>query len=323
MNIGFAGKFTIHKQKVKMRDGVPVLDKDGNQILIGKPEKVTEFENLITNGGLNRLGTGSAIQYVYLSSDNTEPNVSDSALSGFLGGSNTRVGAGYGSYSIDTTPYFTSINHTYRFAAGIATGNISKIATGWGSPNAVTGLWSVALVKDINGNNTTITKLPEEVLDITYELRTYIPSGDFTGTVTISGVTYNAIVRAARINQAWGGSSSNINPVIGIIDAYFYKNDIRDVKNAPLAGSGEVSPGSFSKDSYIDNSMELGFKLSASISQANFTTGVRSFVVGNNDANQWQVSLSRASDGAAIPKTSEYSLTMPTFKIKWGRYVAP
>lgn len=320
MNIGFAGKFIVHKQKVQMKDGVPVLDKDGNQILIGEPEKVAEFENLITNGGLNRLGTGSAIDFYYLSSDNTEPNVSDTTLSGFLGGSNSSQGSGYGAYSVDTPPYFTSTNQTYRFAAGVATGNISKIGTGWGSANRIDGLWSVALVKDINGNNTTITKLPEEILDITYELRTYIPSADFTGTVAISGVTYNAIVRAANISQTWGGSSNSINPTLDIKSAALYAGDIGDVKNGPVGGGAATVQ--VSKESYINNSMELGFKVSALISQANFTGGVRSFLVRYNAANQWQVSLSRASDGAAIPKTAEYSLTMPILKIKWGRYVA-
>lgn len=321
MNIGFAGKFTIHKQKVQMQDGVPLLDKDGNQVLIGKPEKVAEFENLITNGGLNRLGTGNAIDFCYLSSDNAEPNVSDSTLSGFLGGSKTSAGSGYGAYSVDTPPYFTSINQTYRFAAGVATGNISKIGTGWGNSGSISGLWSVALVKDINGNNATITKLPEEILDITYELRTYIPSEDFTGTVTISGVTYNAIVRAANISQVWGGLSNSINPTLNFNTATMHGVDIGSIKSQPSSASQSASQ--ITKESYVNNSMELGFKVSAVISQANFTGGVRSFLVRYNSANQWQVSLSRASDGAAIPKTSEYSLTMPTLKIKWGRYVAP
>ena len=320
MNIGFAGKFIVHKQKVQMKDGVPVLDKDGNQILIGEPEKVAEFENLITNGGLNKLGTGNAIDFYYLSSDNTEPSVSDTTLSGFLGGARGFIRSGYGAYSIDAPPYFSSINVTRRFEAGFATGNISKIGTGWGSSSEVSGLWSVALVKDINGNNTTITKLPEEILDITYELRTYMPSADFTGAVTISGVTYNAIVRVANIGQTWGSTAGDINPIVNINYATLHEGDISNVQSQPTYG--KQSSAQVTKKSYVNNSMEQSFSISTSIHDANFPGGVRSFLVRYNSANQWQVSLSRASDGAAIPKTAEYSLTMPTLKIKWGRYVA-
>ena len=36
-----------------MKDGIPLLDENGNQVLLGEQEKVAEFENLITNNGLD------------------------------------------------------------------------------------------------------------------------------------------------------------------------------------------------------------------------------------------------------------------------------
>ena len=68
--------------------------------------------------------------------------------------------------------------------------------------NAYSGLFSLALVKDSNGTPITITKLADEVLDVTYTLRIYVPELDVTGVMDISGVAYNYTVRAAQAD-AW------------------------------------------------------------------------------------------------------------------------
>lgn len=317
MNIGFAGKFTIHKQKVQMQDGAPLLDKDGNQILIGDSERVAGFENLITNGGLNRLGTSNPIMVFYLSADNTEPTITDSSLLSLLGGSTSKIAGGTGDSSITVPPYYVSSYQTNRFAAGVATGNISKVATGWGTAARVDGLWSVALIKDSNGNNTVITKLADEILDITYELRVYLPSVDNESTVTISGVTYKVKVRLSDLKSTWSGNS--IAPVVTINSAAMYQENIGAVTSRP---SGNVALVSVNAVPYVDGSFESKYVANATIDKANFITGVRSLSLANSGFNAWQVEFSRVSNGAAIPKTSEYSLTLPPFIVKWGRYVA-
>lgn len=318
MNIGFAGKFIVHKQKVQMRDGVPVLDTNGNQILLGESKKIAEFDNLITDGGLNRLGVdGNPFQYIYLSSDNTEPANSDNALSGFLGGSISSQGSGRGAASINTPPYYVSGYSIIRFAAGIATGNISKIATGWGTATKPTGLWSSALVKDSSGNNTTITKLADEILDITYEVRVYLPSTDFVGTIDVSGVNYNVTARLSFLNASWGAADPN--PNVGLVKAKFYSGDISTIKALPSGTSTTVTVAAMP---YVDSSLEKAFVVTAKIGEANYAGGIKSMLVDNGSANFWQFGFSNAIDGTGIPKTSEYSLTMPPLKIKWGRYVA-
>lgn len=317
MNIGFAGKFTIHKQKVQMRDGVPLLDKDGNQILIGDSERVAGFENLITNGGLNRLGTSNPIMVFYLSADNTEPAITDSSLLSLLGGSTSKITNGTGDSSITVPPYYVSSYQTNRFAAGVATGNISKVATGWGTAARVDGLWSVALIKDISDNNTVITKLADEILDITYELRVYLPSVDNESTVTISGVPYTAKVRLSDLKSTWSGNS--IAPVVTITSAVMFQENIGAVTGRPIGNLASVVA---SATTYVNNSFENKYVVNATIDKANFITGVRSLSLANSSSNAWQVEFSRVSDGSAIPKTSEYSLTMPPFIVKWGRYVA-
>ena len=40
MNLGLAGKYTIYKQKVAMKDGIPLLDENGN---ISKKYSINKF----------------------------------------------------------------------------------------------------------------------------------------------------------------------------------------------------------------------------------------------------------------------------------------
>ena len=49
------------------------------------------------------------------------------------------------------------------------------------------GLFSLALIKDTNGNPTTIVKYEEDTLDITYTLQVNCPTADVVSTVIIGG----------------------------------------------------------------------------------------------------------------------------------------
>lgn len=320
MTIGFAGKFIIHKQKVLMTDGIPVLDSDGSQILIGDSVKVAEFDNLITDGGLNRIGTGNSVaDVIYLSSDNSTPKFSDTTLAGLLGGSNSTLANSIGDSSVDTPPYFVSNRTTKRFLAGVGTGNIAKIGVGWGSVGAISGLWSVALVKDAVGTNTTITKLADEILDVTYEVRTYFPSTDYTGVINISDVPHNVKVRVSLLSESW--ASVGLNPTALLSYVYLYSDGVGTVKGLP---SGSRADASISEKGYIDGSYESRYTIQASVDQANFPDGIKGlFVGGYQNNNYWQAEFTRVSDSKGIMKTSEFSLIMPDFVISWGRYVAP
>lgn len=320
MTIGFAGKFIIHKQKVLMADGIPALDSDGNQILLGDPIKVAEFDNLITDGGLNRIGiNGRVADVIYLSSDNSTPKFSDTTLAGLLGGSDSTITNSIGDSSVDTSPYFVSNRTVKRFLAGVGTGNIAKIGVGWGSVDTISGLWSVALVKDAVGANTIITKLADEILDVTYEVRTYLPSTDYTGVINISDVPHNVKVRVSLLSASWAGT--NLNPTALLSSAILYAEGVGTVKGLPSGSQVDVA---ISKKAYIDGSYENRYTIQASVSQANFPNGIKGLIVqGAQNNNYWQAEFSRVSDSKGIMKTSEFSLIMPDFVVSWGRYVAP
>lgn len=157
-----------------------------------------EFKNLILNSGIDHYLSNNI--YIMggckLGSSSVEPQVTDTTMTGILGTSTTLQASGNAASNTTVLPYYTSYYWTYRFIEGVATGNIAQVAM---LCNTINALFSLALVKDGNGTPITITKLADEVLDVTYTLRVYAPELDVTGTTTISGVDYTYIVRPSKV----------------------------------------------------------------------------------------------------------------------------
>lgn len=321
MNIGMSGKYTIRRQKILMKDGIAVLDSKGEQIRIGSTEVIAEFDNLITNAGLDKMGTADPILHMHLSSDTSEPTVNDNSVQSLLGTSSTKTGLAYGSSSTITPPFYNSRVVTFKFAAGVSTGNISKIYVGWTS-NGSNGIWSTALVKGGDGLVTSITKLADEILDVTYEVRTYLPSSDALSVVSISGVDYNVTTRLGNLKNSWIGNEGlllNRGLDFAILTG---EGALGDVYNMPTSTKGEAVV-SVTRSGYVSGSYQHVYVISCSLGQANFVGGVRFgslSIYGNT--NVWQFRFSKISDGTAIMKTSDYTLVLPPLVISWGRYVA-
>lgn len=152
------------------------------------------FDNLILDAGLNRLGTGGAIDRMSVGSGNSTPTVGQTALDALLGTTTSQSTSPVRGYDSVGNQY-VFIRWTYRFAAGVVVGNVAEVGAGWS-----TGLFSRALIKDSDGSPTTVTVLSDETLDVIYEVRVYLPS-DVTDTLTISGVTHNIVLRPEQISN--------------------------------------------------------------------------------------------------------------------------
>lgn len=324
MNYGMKGRFTIHKQKVKMQDGKPMLDSKGDQILIGDPERVADFDNLITDGGLNKLGTtNDVLQYFYLSTDNTIPKFEDSTVPQLIGGVKDTLKMGISDSSLVTAPHYMTRFMTKRFPAGIGTGNITKVATGWGTATRVDGLWSTALLKNSDGSPITITKLADEILDVTYNLTTYVSDTDYTGVVTISGEPYNVIVRPSSMSADWFGNEYPISS-LGFNNLRGSTWDIGDATGFPN-GMGGHDPA-MTTNPYVDKSCELTGVGVFDLTQANYA--IRAVEIHFMQVsspryirrNYWQIRFGKVSDDSPIMKTKDHTLTLPPFTISWGRY---
>ena len=68
---------------------------------------------------------------------------------------------------------------------------------------------------------TTITPLADEILDVVVEVRYYPPLTDTTGTVTLNGIDYDYIIRAASITNVAGWGEFIGNKIIYLISYKF------------------------------------------------------------------------------------------------------
>ena len=276
-----------------------------------------EFENLILNSGLDRMAAGAFIAGCVLGSASSTPVVTDTSITSILGSSTTLQAYGVGTANTSTTPYWCSYYWTYRFIEGVATGNISQVAMAFDTintgSNTYTGLFSLALVKDSGGTPITITKLADEVLDVTYTLQLFCPTSDVTGVVSISGIDYNYTVRPSSA-ASWNASSGLES--IWVVGAF---SGVIGTQLGTPSGTGAYNDSTPTFSSYTTGTFTRDLAVLWDLNQGN-VGGIRAVVIaaGTGGGIRWQVEYSRVSDSAAIPKDAAKRLTL-NFRFSWGR----
>ena len=321
LNFGFAGRFDLVARKVAVdENGSPLMDGDNN-VLTGESRNLASFENLILDAGLNRLGSNQSIfDGACVGTGNTAPANSQTSLASMLRVTTTQQDRIELAGST-TAPYYAEGRIIYRFAAGTAAGNLSEVGLGWDAnagANTMGGLWCRALIKDSQGNPTTITVLADEVLDIVYTLQLHPPTSDATGTFNLSGVAYQYTLRPAFVN---GRSYPSYWKLLAILygitshGATAFTGGIGSVTSGP---SGTPAYNiAVTKQTYVNNSNQLVFNVNADLNTANLAGGIRSMRF-DLAGNCWQAEFSRVSDGATIPKNSTNILSIP-FWVSWDR----
>jgi hypothetical protein len=268
----------------------------------GYSEKIAEFSNLITNAGLNRIGSGqSYLNYIHLGSGATAPAFTDSALAVFVASSSV---SGTGDSTVSNAsapPYFTQIEIVRRFEAGVATGNLSEVGVSWSD---VTGsLFSRALILDNSGNPTTITKLADEILDVKYILRVNIPMTDITS--TING--YSTVTRASNVINIETWRAHNFQTWVG--QAYDTQT-LGDLIGNPLGQAYSMTSNIFS--TYVNNSYNITGTVYFGLDAGNIPTGIGSvtYLAG---FGAYQTSFT-----PVILKDDTKSLSI-TYSVSWAR----
>ena len=289
------------------------LDAAGNEVDCYEP--VPTFPNLITNGGLERMGDNSDwLSRTYVGSGSAAPNFNDSAMNNFVAVTTSNQSAVTGSQS--TAPYFAWVRVTRRFAAGAAAGNLSEAGVGWD-----TALFSRALIVDALGNPTTITVGAEQFLDVTYEFRFYPKTTDDTGSFTLTGSiggTYDYIFRAAKVTiqntvNAWEVAQNGT--ILNGVTSNSNGRRVYDGAIGPITGepSGQVdTANSIGVSAYSAGSLLSKATLQFGLDSANFATGIASARV-KMGIGAFQVEFT-----PAIMKTNERLLSLE-FSHSWGR----
>lgn len=290
-----------------------------------------EFHNLVLTTGLARMSTGTWIDRCCVGTGNSTPVALQVALDSFLASTTTPASGvvDSGGIQVATAPYYWFGRRTWRFDVGTATGNISEIGLGWGN----TTLWNRALVKDAEGNPTTITVLADEYLDVISEVRIY--PQESTGTFNLVDKTGNIIsthnfVALPRFSSATGGAAwkpvkvqyatngSMSNSVFGI-----------GIGEIPTIPTGYVTT-QFNTGGLTHLGMSSGLKASKTIpsSEANignhksFTSGLYGLMCGSDFNGSLDVSCGYNWEvSPAIPKNAETILTY-SFTLTWGNYAS-
>lgn len=197
------------------------------------------FPNLITNAGLNRIGQGSYLIACQVGTNNTAPSVNDTGLAGYRAGSTSVIADSHGRNSVE--PYYGWKRKTWRFNAGAASGNLAEVAVASAAAQAGSVNFSRALILDEEGNPATVTVLSDEYLDVTYEVRLYPDTTDYTGTITITGSGDHTYV--ARPSQVTGTIWSGLLGNAASFDPYGGSSSL-SVWNGSLGGITTTPSGS-------------------------------------------------------------------------------
>jgi hypothetical protein len=266
------------------------------------------FHNIITDGGLNAMGTtNDYLAQCRVGTGNAAPSALDTALQTQIAATTSVQLVTTGAQA--TAPYYGWLIRTWRFAAGVAAGNIAEV--GVGVPAST--LYSRALVLDGGGSPTTITVLSDEFLDVTYQIRIKPPLTDVNSTVNISGVTYNTTTRAMAVTnssfwanpgQGGGGGTNSWSTGTGAIGA---------ITSSP---AGQGSFVNLTNLSYVNLSLQRDFSAQWGLDLSNYAVRHASGGLGtgtNGGMGGMQIEFS-----PTIPKDNTKILDM-TFRHTWAR----
>ena len=180
------------------------------------------FDNLITNTGMNRVGTvttnaigtdGSLEAFRNLcgrfvvGSGSAVPQFTDTALQAPVAFGSGDVSRSSASSSYERGWFELTVQH--QFGQGQAAGNLSEIGIQRSSTSGA--LWSRALILDGQGNPTTITVLPDDFLTCYYTLRIMIPKEDAVFNIDVDydddGIVPTVVTgRPLRANDSLSGT---------------------------------------------------------------------------------------------------------------------
>lgn len=332
-NMGMAGEFRC---VVKRADGSTKID-TGYQ------------KNLILNQGLDFFGgflTGtsstktSLMSYCVIGGGNSTPvptqNKLDAIIEGVYG---NPIGKGTYSYTDGSQYHKVSREHKYSFTT-LSNVNVAEVGLALDYSSLTNyKLVTRALIKDSNGNPTTITVLPGEILDIYYKIWAVFNTADMTGTINVldgaGGITlYNYTARLSSVgsghsfygmdhfNQAykaigtplqdWYGDS---NPSTTNHSITLYNGVISDIKNLPTSTViGSLPYFTFSP--YTLGSFKRGASANFPVSAAN--GDVRSILL-RSSMGWWQIRFGSVANDSPITKTNTQTLSIP-IEFSWGRY---
>lgn len=286
------------------------------------------FPNLITNQGMDWLGSGAPVYNVAfgevligthcgVGTGSTAPAVTDTRLTAFLAmfpASNASNVLGFSSRTyVPGPPAYWSGIFTYGFAQGAVVGNVAEVGIGnTNSTDTNPQLFNHALILDGSGNPTTIPVTATDSLTVTYELRMYLDLTDNTYSVSIASVTYSGTYRRALV----GNVPNYYDQVDVSVSGYtgwgtVFNGTIQAVTSQP-SGASDRQNG-ISGGTYVPGTYYRTFTVSFNTATGNLAGGITALLLTSNHGS-FQFSVS-----PPIPKDNLHTLTLD-YNVSWARY---
>lgn len=278
------------------------------------------FPNRILNNGRNNMATqANWLTNCHVGTGSTVPTSTDTQLEAFVVQTSTVVSNTDGTQG--SAPYYGWRRKTFRFAQGAGHGgqNLSEAGIGWSTTGSV--LISRALIIDPQTQQpTTVTPLTDEILDVTYELRYYPYLGDVLNSVTLAGVNYDTITRAASVTgNIWSDN-------IGVLAGYYstsstywpaYDGLVGNITQFPSGNIAYADDGTNAYNiAYSNNSYERRIGITIGTSGWNLGAGIRCLAL-YTEMGAFQTQFSANPGGTSIPKNTNYTMQME-WVIRWA-----
>lgn len=305
-NMGMAGEF---RAVVKRADGSTKID-TGYQ------------KNLILNQGLDFFGGDNGpdmMAYCVIGSGSSQPVYTQNKLDTAIRGARGTASSTKYDYNAarDGNLYKTNKVNKYSFTE-LNNVNISELGLASTYSNATTYfLCTRALIKDSQGNPTTITVLNGEILEIYYKLWAVFDTTDKTGQINLldgvgGSVAYNYVLSPMLVGSNYDGEVGRIPQADSI--KLLYAGDKASLTGQPSNNLySTTSKGSLT--SYVTGSHKTVFTFTADISSANGS--IRTY--GFSNMGWWQIRFGSVANDSPITKTNTQTLSIPV-EVSWGRY---
>lgn len=294
------------------------------------------MHNVITNTGLGYYyneplfgsfdSRGALVNICAVGTGSGTPAVTDTSLYNKIASVSAGTsGGGTGWQNFTSTGYVAAAGSNpaywygqcqYLFPAGAAAGNLTEIGVCPGGTNPAGGLYSHALIVDINGNPTTITVLSDEILTVTYQVNYYLSTADTGFSFNLNGSPVTGVYRMMQIGTV-GDLNGRLQGVIPTVS--IYTGTIGTVSSTPTGiigtSNNNSNPGVFidwvndvvnSGTWYYDYTCTFPTGVgTGTIASLSFQHGMLSYQFGNLSQN--------------IVKSSGQQLQI-SFRGAWGRH---
>ena len=276
------------------------------------------FKNLITDYGLNRLGTDSILGGACVGTGTAPPQASDIALQSRIATTGQTINEDL-IVGPNAEPYYSGRVRTWRFQTGVAAGNLTEVGV-MAINSEPFPLWSRSLILDTSGNPVSITVLPTEILDVVYELRLYAMENDTGGgPITLFDTEYNWTMRSINVRQNASSIFDHGFTGAGASSLYWQAKNGDMVPKTTEKPSGADSANSnvLGVEPYINNSLKRTFLLDFPISTGGSGLGIKTIwgQIAPNSSPAFQIGFDKV-----FPKNGTNSLALK-FEVSWARKV--